>query len=131
MKQLGKWFNPKTVIAIIMAILFIWLLKFLPKKSLTPHEAIAEAQFSAMRDYATDEETLFRTLEGLTPPDLRAVFSSFGLRTYESGGKGLNLIIFKIGKKLDLFGWYSAELTEKERKKMRSIWGKSGLKLTF
>lgn len=133
MKSPGNFFKPMYIIilAIIAGIIYF----FFKKDKLTEfsvYEAIAENQFGAMRDYGTDEETLFKSLEGLSKSDLRNVYKAFGLRNYESGGKGLSVFGFDIvGQSLDIFGWYSNELTKDEKKKMRSIWEKSELKLTF
>lgn len=129
MKKLSDWFNPKTVISFGIIGLFAWIyFRFLKKDEFTPYDSIAESQYEGMRDYGTDEELLFSTLKDLNAPDLRQVYKAFGKRTYRSGGAG---IPFLVGQNTDLFGWYANELNDKELKKMRSIWLKSNMKLTF
>jgi len=129
MKTLGNWFKPNNIIGFSLIAFFAWIyFKFLKKTEFTPYDSIAESQYEAMRDYGTDEELLFSTLKELNAPDLRQVYKSFGKRTYRSGGAG---IPFLIGQNTDLFGWYANELNESEREKMKSIWNKTGMKLTF
>jgi len=80
-------------------------------------KAIAERQFIAMNRPGTDENELFRALNGLNGADLRLVYEQFGVRNY-----------FTLRRPLDLFGWYVEELDRAELDRMRVYWYKSGLK---
>ena len=96
------------------------------KISKTEALAIANKQFSAMADLGTNEQLLFSSLNGLNGADLVLVFDAFGQKNYASTGSW-----FGAGSSLDLFGWYSEELDGSDLAKMRAIWTKSGLSISF
>jgi len=87
-----------------------------PKLSKAEARAIAQRQFLAMNRPGTDEDELFRSLNGLNGADLRQVFEQFGRRNYYTGRRPL-----------DLFGWYVEELDPAELSAMRIYWYKSGV----
>lgn len=79
-------------------------------------QAIAERQFIAMFRPGTNEAELYRSLNFLNGADLRLVYETYGIRNY-----------YNFRRPLDLFGWYTEELTRTELDRMRIIWYKSGL----
>lgn len=87
-----------------------------PTLSKAEAKAIAERQYIAMNRPGTDEDELFRSLNGLNGADLRMVFEAFGLRNY-----------FTLRRPLNLFGWYVEELDPTELSAMRIYWHKSGI----
>ena len=97
-----------------------------PTLSNTEIQSIANTQFSAMADLGTNEALLFSSIKNLSGADLVRVFQAFGIKSYSLTGSW-----FGIGYDLDLFGWYKEELGESDLKKMRQIWAKSGLAITF
>lgn len=97
-----------------------------PKLSNTEIQSIANTQFSAMADLGTNEALLFSSIKNLSGADLVRVYQAFGTKPYASTGSW-----FGIGYSLDLFGWYKEELGESDLQKMRQIWAKSGLAITF
>jgi hypothetical protein len=92
----------------------------------TEATAIATKQHTAMADLGTNEQLLFSSLNGLNGADLVKVFDAFGQKNYAATGSW-----FGTGYSLDLFGWYSEELDGSDLAKMRTIWAKSGLSLSF
>lgn len=92
----------------------------------TEAAAIAQKQFSAMADLGTNEDLLFSSLRNLNGADLIKVYNAFGTKSYAASGSW-----FGVGYPLDLFGWYTEELGSSDLAKMRSIWNKSGLNITF
>jgi hypothetical protein len=92
----------------------------------TEATAIANKQHSAMADLGTNEQLLFSSLNGLNGADLVKVYNAFGQKNYAVTGSW-----FGVGYSLDLFGWYSEELDGSDLAKMRTIWAKSGLALSF
>lgn len=92
----------------------------------TEAAAIANKQHSAMADLGTNEQLLFDSLKGLNGADLVLVFDAFGQKNYAATGSW-----FGAGYSLDLFGWYSEELDGSDLAKMRAIWTKSGLSISF
>jgi len=89
-----------------------------PPAKLTAAEAraIAERQYIAMNRPGTDEDELFRSLNGLNGADLRKVFEAFGVRDY-----------YTLRRPLNLFGWYVEELDIAELSAMRIYWYKAGI----
>lgn len=87
-------------------------------KSEAQLKQIAGTQFQAMhRPFAglgTDEELLFKSLNGLNPEDLKAVYHFFGVQE----ATAFAVVYFKG----DLFGWYEEELSGTELDKMVKIW---------
>lgn len=79
-------------------------------------QAIAERQYIAMFRPGTDEAELYRSINFLNGADLRLVYETYGIRNY-----------YNFRRPLDLFGWYTEELTRPELDRMRIIWYKSGL----
>jgi hypothetical protein len=92
----------------------------------TEATAIANKQHSAMADLGTNEQLLFSSLNGLNGADLVKVYNAFGQKNYAGTGSW-----FGVGYSLDLFGWYSEELDNTELARMRTIWSKSGLSISF
>lgn len=144
MKQVLSWLKPKylIILALIAGIIYLYskfksnvidkVIKVPELKDYSVYQSYANSLYESMRDYGTDEEGMFKILEYLNPDELKMVYKAFGLKNYSSGGKGINLFgINIVGDSLDLFGWFQAELNENERIKMRSIWEKSGLRITF
>ncbi|TXG99103.1 MAG: hypothetical protein E6R08_02900 [Nevskiaceae bacterium] len=84
------------------------------KMTITEEQAAQRAMSSyvAMQGLGTDEDALFRAVEDLNGEDLQAVRKAFGAKAYYFD-------------KLDLFGWYTAELDEEDKAKMRGIWSKA------
>lgn len=87
-----------------------------PTISMAEAKAIAERQYIAMNRPGTDEDELFRSLNGLNGADLRLVFEAFGVRNY-----------FTLRRPLNLFGWYVEELSGYDLKAMRIYWYKAGI----
>jgi len=96
------------------------------KITATEATAIATKQHTAMAELGTNEQLLFSSLNGLNGADLVKVFDAFGQKNYAATGSW-----FGTGYSLDLFGWYSEELDGSDLAKMRTIWAKSGLALSF
>jgi hypothetical protein len=94
--------------------------------SATQIQSIANTQFSAMADIFTNEALLFSSLQNLSGADLIRVFQAFGLKPYAGTGSW-----FGVGYSLDLFGWYKEELGGSDLIKMRQLWSKSNLNITF
>ncbi len=97
-----------------------------PGLSNTEIQSIASTQHSAMADLGTNEALLFSSIKNLSGADLIRVFNAFGTKAYAATGAW-----FGVGYPLDLFGWYKEELGESDLQKMRGIWAKSGLAITF
>jgi len=98
---------------------------FSDRVNLTWAESIAESLHYAMLGRGTDEDVMFKSLEDLNQFELKEVFEAFGNRKYAWWGHSFG------GAAIDLFGWFNAELNEKEKTQMRKIWVKSGLTITF
>lgn len=97
-----------------------------PSLSNTEIQTIAATQFSAMADLGTNEALLFSSIKNLSGADLIRVYNAFGTKSYAATGSW-----FGVGYPLDLFGWYKEELGESDLQKMKQIWAKSGLTITF
>lgn len=132
MKKLGQLFKYKLfwVVTAALFLLFVW-----PAKQLfwlfgfgdvDKIKSISDRLFYAMNRFGTDEEDMFLLLEPLSSVELRSVYREFGMKPYANGGR---LVV--LGSSFDLFGWFSQELTGKEKARMRDIWAKSGLEITF
>jgi len=98
----------------------------IPSLSQTEIQSIANTQFSAMADLGTNETLLLSSLKNLSGADLVRVYNAFGTKPYAATGSW-----FGIGYPLDLFGWYSEEISGSTLTKMKNIWAKSGLAITF
>jgi len=94
--------------------------------SQTEIQAIANTQLSAMSDLGTNETLLINSLKSLSGADLIRVYNAFGTKAYSLTGSW-----FGIGYPLDLFGWYSEEISGSALTQMKNIWAKSGLAITF
>ena len=102
---------------------------------------IADGLQSNMSGYGTDEQAMFNALQCLNGASLKKVYAEFGQRNYD-------------GVNMDLFGWFSGELSNtlfstmiyyndcvpscttyanqcRDLTYMRAIWTKSGMQLTF
>lgn len=97
-------------------------------KSNNELQQIAEMQFAAMNQYGTDEDLLFNSLKDLNSKDMEKVFNYFGERDYEKI-QGNSQPIF--GEQSNIFIWYANELNQKELDKMRKIWEKAELNISF
>jgi len=75
--------------------------------------------------YGTNEDGMFDILEVLNSKDLVAVYYAYGNRPYLFGGTNW------LGFSLDLFGWFERELSGNDLIKMRNIWSKTDLEITF
>lgn len=145
MKELGQFFSKNIVtLAIIAGVIFLVYMfrgafgniidylnlrgekKEKQSKSDDALKQIAEMQDAAMNEVGTNETLLFKSLEGLNGTDLQKVFNYFGTRKYFLGTRDDIL-----GHKINLFLWYTSELSGNDLKKMKEIWNKSGLEITF
>lgn len=136
MKRLGRIFRNKLVLYVLgfllLVVLFFvfkplnWFKSFLGYGNLSKVDSIASRLFDAMNRFGTDESTIFLLLDPLSSSDLKRVYESFGNRPYANGGR---LVV--LGASMDLFGWFGKELTEKEKARMRDIWAKTDLEITF
>ena len=75
--------------------------------------------------WGTDEESLFASLEGLTPAELTAVAAKFGKRAS-------TISLFpgtqqSISFPRSLTEWYDSELSGADRERMKAIWFGTGL----
>jgi len=107
-------------------------LRDLPKATITTNDAaIIAAEQQAAMEYgfwgATDEDALINMLKPLNGNDLRLVFNAFGKKAYLFSTEAPSWM----GTDINLFGWYKEELSEYWLKKMREIWRKSQLPITF
>lgn len=139
MKKLGKWFNANmiTTLAIVAGVVYITVKfkdsivsflgqhPFLDFNGKFSPKAVAEQQLQAMWGLGTNEDELFNSLKNLTKAQLKQVYKSFGTYAYEGWGKWAS------GADIDLFGWYKQELSGDDLQKMREIWSKTDLTLTF
>lgn len=132
--KLGKIFknNWKLLLGLIVVVLvlvflkpFNWLSKLFGG-NVNNLESLTNEVFLTMWTWGTDEKRLFELLEPLNKSDLKSVFYKFGNKPYGMGGRTII-----VGKGLNLFGWFDKELTEKEKARMRDIWAKTGLNVTF
>lgn len=94
--------------------------------------SIADAQWKAMKDFGTDEDSLISTLQNLNGKDLQKVYTAFGLRAYYYGGAlpGWTAAL-GLSDKLDLFNWYREEVdqTDSYFAQLQTIWKKAGMTL--
>ena len=86
---------------------------------------IADRQYNAMNMWGTDTESLFASLQGLTPQELIAVASKFGKRAS-------TVSLFpgteqSISFPRSLTEWYDSELSGADRDQMKAIWFGTGL----
>ena len=86
---------------------------------------IADRQYNAMNMWFTDEESLFASLQGLTPAELTAVAAKFGKRAS-------TISLFpgtqqSISFPRSLTEWYDSELSGADRERMKAIWFGTGL----
>jgi len=97
---------------------------------LTAQEAksIADGQLAALDGWGTDETALFSPLMALTGPDLAQVFVRFGAKWYDKYFGTSSWAWVPGAQQLNLFGWYSQELSGRDLQRMKSIWQKSKLK---
>lgn len=95
-------------------------------------ERISQAQFDAMTVIGTDKKRLFSVLEPLNGDDLKLIYNAFGVKKY-LGTSGTGLIASWFGYELDLFGWYTKELSSitGDLQKMRILWTSKGVKVNF
>jgi len=101
---------------------------------ISPSEAdvLAQGQFAAMNKMGTDDiDEMTAQLENLTANDLKKVFNAFGRPCYNGWTECVGIDRYLGGQDLNLFGWYNEELTDSEKEKMRAVWRKTGLQLTF
>ena len=130
MKKLGNLFKYKMfwVATAALFILFVWpakqLFEFLGLQ-VDSLRSNAKRLKIAMQYFGTDESELWNLLEPMNAKQLEQVYIEFGLQRYEYGGR------FWFGSPLDLFGWFSKELNSKEKTRMREIWSKTNLEITF
>lgn len=130
MKKLGRIFRKywKWIIGLVLVILVLIFVKpfELLGISFRNTSKIARSVHWTMARAGTDENRLFNLLEPLSGADLVKVYRSFGVQPYGlSGGMGW------FGSDLNLFEWFEKELNRNERERMRLIWHKSGLEITF
>lgn len=86
---------------------------------------IADRQYNAMNMWGTDTESLFASLQGLTPQELIAVASKYGKRAS-------TVSLFpgtqqSISFPRSLTEWYDSELSGADRDRMKAIWFGTGL----
>jgi hypothetical protein len=86
---------------------------------------IADRQYNAMNMWGTDTESLFASLQGLTPQELIAVASKYGKRAS-------TVSLFpgtqqSISFPRSLTEWYDSELSGADRDRMKAIWIGTGL----
>lgn len=130
MKKLGKLFKYKLfwVATAALFLLFVYpgkrLLEWL-NLSVDSKKSTAKRLKVAMQNFGTDEAELWLLLEPMNKRELEQVYIEFGLQRYDYGGR------FWFGAPLDLFGWFAKELNGKEKTRMREIWSKTNLEITF
>lgn len=131
MKKLGKIFKKFwkqiLVVLVIVLVLFIvkpfeWLSKMFP---IGKYKKIAYQVYLTMWTLGTNEDELFTILGTLKLNELVEVYKAFATRGYRLGGGE------PLGKQLNLFEWFDKELNRNEREKMRGIWEKTGIEITF
>ena len=88
-------------------------------------EIVADSQYLAMDKYGTDEDLIFKSLEGLNAEDLKQVFKNFGKRC--SRISIIPGVSNCISPYLNLFEWYNVELDTNDLDKIKAIWQKTGL----
>jgi len=111
----GKSFDPSTIKIDIPLL----------SKSENYLKLVADSQFLAMDKYGTDEDLIFKSLEGLNAEDLKLVNKYFGKRC--SRIYLLPGVSQCISPYLNLFEWYSQELDASDLEKIKAIWFKTGL----
>lgn len=132
-RKLGRLLSSKVFLIVTGVIFFVFVV---PWKSITGGKnwfgggsdanKISYRCYQAMKGIGTKDDDLFGALNGLSGNVLRKVFEAFDTRGYAwSGADAL------FGVQLNLFEWFSKELSRKEKARMRDIWAKSGLEITF
>ncbi|WP_372934543.1 hypothetical protein [Mariniphaga sediminis] len=133
MKKLGRIFKDRwffIAVSIGLILLFVQPWKWFSLNNDGSRTGIAAKKlFDAMQGFGTDEGELFNVLEVLSPRELNQVYDKFGLRWYNKRLGTQSGSLF--GQKYDLFAWFSYELNEKEKQKMRVIWESTGREITF
>jgi hypothetical protein len=133
----GKMFTDgsKPIITLIIVI-FIWFryndlkrffLNFFNYKpddtksslTITKAKSIADSLYAAMSDFGTDEESIFKLLQGLSEDDYKHVYNMFGLRSYNSviGTRSGSLL----GDDVNLNIWLSSELSTSDFNKLKNL----------
>ena len=127
MKKLGRIFRKywKWIIGFVLVLLFLIFVK--PWNWFVDNQirSISQRVKFTMQGFGTDESDLFNLLQPLTSGQLESVFKDFGLQKYDYGGR------WWFGSQYDLFGWFDKELNAKEKARMRDIWAKTDLEITF
>ena len=120
----------------VVALVFLYVLSKWFGISIKPTDKkrdVANLLYDCMQDQGTRFDDMYKALESLSSNELKGVYDEFGSRNYRDMGilgggswpEGLG------GVPLDLFGWFSAELLPWQKGKMRDIWFKSRLLITF
>lgn len=94
------------------------------KPTLTNTQAtqVAETLFRYMNQFGTKEDELLKECRKYNGADLQKIFEAFGVRKYFVTGWSKVL-----GEQLNLFGWFSEELSGSDLEEMREIWEKANL----
>lgn len=132
LQKLGRIFKKYWWVFFLVGVFFIF-----PHRrggSSRPHRTkdIAELLHSKMLWFGSGYDDMVIALKNLNSSELKEVFYHFGSRPFANLlGFGQQWPEFLGGSKLDLFGWFSNELTDFEKEDMRRIWRTSGLSITF
>ncbi|MCU4165216.1 hypothetical protein [Carboxylicivirga caseinilyticus] len=102
-----------------------WMTKISGFGNVDVYKSISDILYSSMQNWGTDEKAMFNALGNLDGFELVKVYEAFGNKSYAFGGASFAM------NSLDLFGWFAKELSGKDLIKMRNIWNKSGLNITF
>ncbi len=135
MKKLGRMFKNKWFWILGG---FVLLLVFVGFKTIAAALGLSNGKYVeiakklnwAMVRVGTDENFIFNLLEPLSGFELVKVYNAFGTQPYGlSGGLGW------FGNDLNLFEWFDKEFSpiwdRKDLEKLREIWSKSGMEITF
>ncbi len=96
-------------------------------KPMTYYMSIADSLEEAMQGWGTDSDTMLNLLKPLTDNELKAVYLKFGSRINDDFGNDAG----------NLFTWFKWELSDYSPfsvgalTRMRLIWKKTGLPITF
>lgn len=82
---------------------------------------ICQQLLAAMDGIGTDEDTIFRLLNGLSHDDLILLIKTFGLKYYADNGQASTVAKWVYASNLNLIGWLKRELSGNDLKQVEQI----------
>ncbi len=93
-------------------------------RSKTELESRTRNIYNAMDKFGTDEETIFRNLQGLNKNDLLYMMKVFGIKPYYGGTHAATWFVHY---KKNMKEWLKAELSGSDLKKVKKIFLENGI----